>query len=172
MNCVECNYCADQEGSIRKHFSAHPDKRDGRKAGQLWRSADMQRLFSTRTSSTYFRVDKALQGVSGENRFASFYASLPRDWQTGDFTVSASAFANDTAEFDLAPFLADTGWVSAIKGYSVRRLRAQAFPAGDKDEPYMHAIKGLGGEFLSSVMNLNNVHPTITEGLTKWRTRQ
>ena len=172
-NCVECNYCAEREGSFTQHFKdAHPNKRDGRKVGQLWQSADMQRLFSTKRSSTYFRVDKALQGVSAESRFASFYASLPGAWQTGDFAGSASDFANDTAEFDLTPFLANTGWVCAIKGYSVRRLRAQAFPAGDQDEPYMHAIKGLGDEFLSSVMNLNNVHPTITEGLTKWRTRQ
>jgi hypothetical protein len=101
-----------------------------------------------------------------------WHNSLPAKWKDGDFISATSQWEKVPEEFDLPPFLAKTGWMDATQGYGITHLHdITRFPQKD-DETCLREIRGLGGKYLSSLKNLNQVHPNLLERLTNWRKNQ
>jgi hypothetical protein len=169
MACTLCTYCSKNEPAMARHWQTdHQGRRDGRNLKDICRAVSMQRFFTNGLSSKYFEVQPVLRGSSEDGAFTRFYNSLPDSWRNGDFT-SQSTLDGKPGEFDLPPFLAKTGWVAALRGCSIANLRAKVSASKPAEKPYLHSISGLGKEFLTSIKDLNHVHPIILEGLTKWR---
>lgn len=170
IGCVQCSYCCANRESMRKHWEkSHRGEKGKRSIERLYQSALMQRFFISGLSSVYFRVSPTLRGSTVDSGFGRFYNSLPDKWRNGDLTEAVSKTDGKSGEFDLPPFLAKSGWALAVKGFSAASLKAKVSDVRPAEKSYLQAIKGLGYDYLSSIQNLNNVHPTILEGLTRWR---
>ncbi|KAG2062957.1 hypothetical protein BDR04DRAFT_1164424 [Suillus decipiens] len=163
--CRLCAYVAGTIPSIRSHgIRLHPGKTC---SGRRDQAVPVQVLFSR---TQYFVVHQTLRNVSPGDIFLKFYSALPAQYSDGAFIDGEAAEASDPA--DLSPFLTNSGWAQATKGYSIPALRAMSCAKSHGfNVSWLSMIKGLGRTYLSTICSTANIEHKLLEGLTSWRSR-
>jgi hypothetical protein len=172
LQCSSCDYCCEKIDTLRKHLSLdHQFEPTGPVTKLPHRNVFMQQLFSKGLGSKFFRVEPKLVNGPPNGVFSRFYCSLDPVWQSGDF-LSAISTEDIGSGQDLNQFLRKTGWVNAMSGYSMAKLRRKILHPGESDPVYFRRIPGLGKKLLLTLTDLNHVPHDVLEGLTSWRSKR
>ncbi|KAG1886871.1 uncharacterized protein F5891DRAFT_988734 [Suillus fuscotomentosus] len=168
FQCRHCPYVAGTFDSVGDHGKkTHPRHELGPCISKQDQPVFAQRLFS---KNQYFVVHMMLQNVGPDHLFAKFYSTLSARYINGAFVTGDLSDTSDVAEH--SPFLTNTGWAEATKGYSLATLRDLSVSKVVKqDIDCIARIKGIGAKYLSMISSASEIDHALLDELTSWRTR-
>lgn len=161
----ECGFIAKTTESLRTHGR----KKHGKEyVHEGYSSVSMQYLFG-RTHS--FRVHPSLLSSAPDDAFSKFYAGLDGKYDQSTIIPPTGMFTRHTP--DCTPFLYQTGWLTAVEGYSLTSLyRLSSIKPLIQDPHYFHQVRELGKAYMTTIRSHGRVEPVLLEKLTSWRSLQ
>jgi hypothetical protein len=138
-------------------------------SSQLFTKGHVQRFFTTITGSSYFRVDPLLSGVQKDSDFDIFFASVQSE---GGAPSEEDANRSIEEPWDISPYLARTGWIDHLKGYSWSSMvMAVGRLHGDEPELLQNLpqVAELYFKSVSAADVVRLVHPSNLSRLSHWK---
>lgn len=160
----ECRFCAKTIPSLKTHCR----KKHGKGCTKDYSNVSMQFLFRHTHS---FQVHPSLQNSTPGDAFSRFYAGLDEKYH--HTTIVPPTGTSSSHMPDCTPFLYQTGWLTAVEGYSLTSLcRLSSIKPLPQDPHYLHQVRTLGKAYMATIKSHERVEPALLEELTKWRSLQ
>jgi hypothetical protein len=161
------------EGHISECHVLEKQTQARRTAKDMYKAGAVQRFFTMRTGSSFFRVNPILSGVTRGSDFDIWFASLSEvDREQSLSTAAVVGDGDEGIEMDLSPFLANVGWTRHLEGYSWRSLAKQTTIPLAAEKSYLHQIPKLALAYFKSMSQedvTSVVHPTNMKCLNSWK---
>jgi hypothetical protein len=178
--CLLCDHCCTSDDTMRRHLNnpaLHPDRQEDLAKypiNEHFTRGFVQRFFVMLHGSAYFRVDPLLLGVQKDSDFDIFYSSTHGAQNQSDAPSPETSGTHNAGNepWDLTPYLARTGWLEHLRGYSWSSM-IRSVGALRRDEPeYLQRLPNLAQLYYKSVSSaevVQLVHPSNLSRLSHWK---
>lgn len=163
-----CTYACPKKKTFANHMANLHKSRDLRPAMHFAKDGHVQRMFKVGKNSQYLRVHIALMDEPVGTDFDLWYAAriVPQ------IELDPTGLEDDSYSGDMSPFLQKVGWLKAINGCSIYRLKQLvSLPRYSSSLGCLQYVARL---YLKSITDLDiaKVPGSILSKLVKWKGHQ
>lgn len=173
FHCSFCHFaCVSRKSMLDHGRGKHPGQMH-HPVKARFKSGPVQRFFKSQSGSSYFKVDPLLSDVEGGSDFDVFYSMVEMERKEVQNSAPAiSADTSDEVDWDLSPFLARSGWIRQLQGYSTKEMIRRVGLLRRNEDRCLQRIPEMVFRYLSTITNdemMGRVHPANLKKLNNWK---